>query len=123
MPEPMIKPEGMAQNDGERHAAQRCLATLRQDPPHLTLILTAESLSAQAPHLETLQAHHLHDILGVQEGDQAYLVDQVQAAEPAGCVPFEERHDRAAGLVHRFRCVHDVPRTASHADVRVTFSA
>ena len=30
-----------------------------------------------------------------------------------------ERDDRAAGLVHRFRLAHDVPRNASHAAVRV----
>jgi hypothetical protein len=32
-----------------------------------------------------------------------------------------ERHDRAAGLVHRFRFVNDLPLNASYADIRVNF--
>jgi len=123
MPEPMITQDGMAKNDGERNAAKRFMAKLRQDHPHLKLIITEESLSSNAPHLETLQAHNLHSILGVKEGDHAYLFDQVQAAEHAGCVIFYERHDRAAGLVHRFRFINDVPLHASNADVRVNFIA
>ena len=45
----------------------------------------------------------------------------MQAAEHAGRVTYYERHDRAAGLVHRFRFVNDVPLNASNADVRVHF--
>ena len=32
-----------------------------------------------------------------------------------------ERHDRAAGVIHRFRFVHDMPLNASHPHVRVNF--
>src|SRR5262249_466234 len=45
----------------------------------------------------------------------------VQAAEQAGRVTAYERHDRAAGVVHRFRFVNDVPLNASHPHVRVNF--
>ena len=47
----------------------------------------------------------------------------MQAAEEAGRVTSYERHDRTAGVSHRFRFVNDVPRNASRADVRVTFLA
>ena len=97
------------------------MAKLRQDHPHLKFIVTEDSLSSNAPHIETLQAHGLHYILGVKEGDHASLFEQVQAAEQAGRVTDDERHDRAAGLVHRFRFVNDVPLNASHADMRVNF--
>ena len=49
------------------------------------------------------------------------MFNQVQAAEQAGRVTYYERHDRAAGVVHRFRFVNDVPLNASRADVRVNF--
>jgi hypothetical protein len=49
------------------------------------------------------------------------LFQQVQAAEHAGRVTSYERHDRAAGVVHRFHFVNDVPLNASHSDVRVNF--
>jgi Transposase DDE domain len=119
MPEPIIKQDGTTKNDGERNAAKRFIAKLRQDHPHLKFIITEDSLSSNAPHIETLHDSGCHYILGVKEGDHAYLFNQVQAAEQEGRVTHYERHDRAASLVHRFRFVNDVPLNASRADVRV----
>ena len=121
MPEPLVKHDGTDKNDCERNAAKRLVAKLRQDHPHLKFIITEDRLSSNAPHIETLHAHGLHYILGVKAGDHAYLFQQVQAAEHAGRVTSYERHDRAAGAVHRFRFVNDVPLNASHVDVRVNF--
>jgi hypothetical protein len=121
MPEPIVQRDGRDKNDCERNAAKRFVATLRQDHPHLKFIITEDSLSSNAPHIETLHLYGLHYILGVKEGDHAYLFQQVQAAEHAGRVTWYERHDRAAGLVHRFRFINDVPLNASHTDVRVNF--
>jgi len=121
MPEPIVQQDGTDNNDGERNAAKRFIAKLRKDHPPLTFIMTEDGLSANAPHIETLQDHGLHYILGVKEGDHAFLFQQVQAAEHAGRVTSYERHDRAAGVVHRFRFVNDVPLNASHSDVRVNF--
>jgi hypothetical protein len=97
------------------------VAKLRQDHPHLKFIITEDSLSSNAPHIDTLQTHGLHYLLGVKEGDHAYLFEQVQAVEHAGHVTYYERHDRAAGIVHRFRFVNDVPLNESNMDVRVNF--
>jgi hypothetical protein len=121
MPEPIMKHDGTDKNACERNAAKRFVAKLRQDHPHLKFIVTEDSLSSNAPHIETLHAHGLHYILGVKEGDHAYLFQQVQVAEHAGRVTSYERHDRAAGVVHRFRFVNDVPLNASNVDVRVNF--
>src|SRR5438132_258476 len=121
MPEPSVRHEGTEKNDGARNAAKRCVAKVRQDPPPLQFIVTADSLSSHAPHIETLHAHGLHDILGVKEGDHASLFQQVQVAEHTGRVTSYERHDRAARVVHRFRFVNDVPLNASNVDVRVNF--
>ncbi len=119
MPEPIVKQDGTDKNDCERNAAKRFLAKLRQDHPHLTFIVTEDSLSSNAPPIATLHDYGLHYILGVKEGDHASLFQQVQAAEHAGRVTDYERHDRAAGLVHRFRLSNDVSLNASHTDVRV----
>src|SRR5437870_6163208 len=121
MPEPIVKHDGTDKNDCERNAAKRFVDQLRHDHPHLKFIVTEDSLSSNAPHIETLHKHGLHYILGGKEGDHAYLFQYVQAAEHAGRVTYYERHDRAAGVVHRFRFVNDVPRNASNADVRVNF--
>jgi Transposase DDE domain len=118
-PEPMVNRDGTDKKDGERKAAKRFVAKLRQDHPHLKFIVTEDRLSSNAPHIETLHAHGLHYILGVKAGDHAYVFQQVEAAEQAGRVTSYERHDRAAGLVHRFRFLNDVPLNASHTEVRV----
>src|SRR2546422_1325051 len=101
MPEPIVKQDGTDKNDCERNAAKRLIAKLRQDHPHLKFIVTEDGLSSNAPHIETLHDHDLHYILGVKAGDHAFLFNQVEAAEHAGRVTYEERHDRAAGVVHR----------------------
>ena len=121
MPEPIVRHDGTSKNDCERNAAKRFVAKLRQDHPHLKFIVTEDSLSSNAPHIETLQHYALPYILGVKESDHSFLFQQVQVAEHAGRVTSYERHDRAAGLVHRFRFVNDVPLNASNADLRVNF--
>jgi hypothetical protein len=123
MPEPIVKQDGTGKNDCERNAAKRFMTKLRKDHPHLKFIVTEDSLSSNAPPIATLHAHGLHYILGVKDGDHAYLFEQVQAADQARRVTYYERHDRAARVVHRFRLVHDVPLHTSHRDVRVNFIA
>ena len=121
MPEPIVKQDGTDKNDCERNAAKRFITKLRQDHPHLNLIVTEDSRSSNAPHLEVLQAHNLHYILGVKEGDHAFLFEQVAAAEQAGRVPYYDRDDSETGLRHRVRFVSDVPLNEAHADLRVNF--
>lgn len=121
MPEPIIKHDGTEKNDCERNAAKRFITKLRQDHPHLKLIVTEDSLSSNAPHIDVLQAHNLHYILGVKEGDHAYLFEHVAAAERAGRVTYYDRHDETTGLRHRFRFVRDVPLNESNADLLVNF--
>jgi hypothetical protein len=86
MPEPMIKQDGTEKNDCERNAAKRFMTTLRHDHPHLTCIVTEDSLSANAPHIETLHDAACHAILGSKAGDHPSVFNQVQAAEDAGAV-------------------------------------
>src|SRR5512145_2618251 len=121
MPEPIVKQDGTEKNDCERNAAKRFITKLRQDHPHLKFIITEDALSSNAPHIETLHDCGCHDILSVKEGDHAYVFKQVQAAEEVGRVISYERYDRAAGLVHRFRFVNDMPLNGSRTDVRVNF--
>jgi hypothetical protein len=97
------------------------IGKLRQDHPHLQLIVTEDSLSSNAPHIQMLHDHNIHYILGLKEGDHASLFAQVAAAERAGRVRYYDRDDAKTGLCHRFRFVSDVPLNASHPDLRVNF--
>jgi hypothetical protein len=85
------------------------------------VIVTEDGLSSNAPHIQVVHAHNLHDILGVKEGDQAYLFEQVAAAEQAGRVTYYDRADAQTGLRHRVRFVRDMPLNETHADLRVNF--
>jgi hypothetical protein len=102
MPEAITKQDGTEKNDCERNAAKRFLSKLRQDHPHLKLIVTEDSLSSNAPHIRTLIDHDCHYILGVKEGDHRYLFEQVASAEQAGQVRYDDRDDAETGLRHRF---------------------
>jgi hypothetical protein len=113
--------DGTDKNDCERNAAKRLIVKLHQDHPHLQLMVAEDSLRSNASHIKVLHAHHLHYILGVKEGDHAYLFEQVEGAEHVGRVTSYERDDEATGLHQRFRCVSDVPLHASNGALRVNF--
>ena len=60
MPEPIVKQDGTKKNDCERNATKRFIHKLRQDHPHLKFIITEDSLSSNAPHIETLHDYGCH---------------------------------------------------------------
>jgi len=121
MPEPIVKQDGTEKNDCERNAAKRFVTKFRQDHPHLKVIVTEDSLSSNAPHIETLQEHNMRYILGVKEGDHAFLFEQVAQAERAGRVTYYEREDHKSGMRHRFRLACNMPLNASNPGLRVNF--
>jgi hypothetical protein len=121
MPEPINNQDGTEKNDCERNAAKRFISKLRQDHPHLQLMVTEDSLSSNAPHIRTLIDDDCHDILGVKDGDHGSLFEQVAAAEQAGKVRYYHRDDDQSGLRHRFRFASALPLNEAHPDVRVNF--
>lgn len=118
-PEPIIKQDGEKKNDCERNAAKRFFEKLRQDHPHLPIIITEDALSANAPHIKELKRHNLRFILGVKPGDHAYLFDYAAQAQAEGKTTEFERQEK--GVTHRFRFLNDVPLNESNTDVRVNF--
>ena len=49
-PEPIEKQDGSEKNDCERNAAKRLLGQIRQEHPHLKLIVVEDGLASNAPH-------------------------------------------------------------------------
>jgi len=88
-------------------------------PPPLTLIVTEDSLSANAPPIRVLHDDPLHSILGVKEGDHADVFEHGAAAEQAGRVTYYDRDAPTTGLRHRLRFVSDMPIKESHVALRV----
>lgn len=119
MPEPIMKQDGETKNDCERNAAKRFLAHLKQDYPHLTFTITEDALSSNAPHIHEITRHGFHYILGVKEGDHAYLFEQVALARQEGrTVEFEQQ---VGEVVHRFSFINHMPLNKSNPDVEVNF--
>jgi hypothetical protein len=118
-PEPIIKQDGEQKNDCERNAAKRFMAQLRADHPDERFIITEDALSANAPHIRELKKHNLRFILGVKEGDHAFLFEQVARAHQAGQTTEYEvtRQD----VTHRFRFINQIPLNASNQDELVNF--
>ena len=85
MPEPIVKQDGTEKNDCERNAAKRFVTKFRQDHPHLKVIVTEDSLSSNAPHIETLQSHHMRYLLG-SALSTCHLMTKSLAVET--CLPF-----------------------------------
>ena len=118
-PEAIIKQDGKTKNDCERNAAKRFLEKLRQDHPHLSLIIIEDGLSSNAPHISELRKHGLHFILGVKEGDHKFLFEYVDKAHQAGQTT--EFECESQGVVHRFRFINQVPLNESNPDELVNF--
>jgi len=118
-PEPIIKQDGQTKNDCEQNAAKRLFAQIRADHPKLPLIVVEDALSPNAPHLRMLKGHNLRFIIGVKEGDHAFLFEQVRAKHKAG--ESGQWEERAKGITHRFRFINQVPLNESNPDVLVNF--
>ncbi|HJH32795.1 MAG TPA: transposase [Methanosarcinaceae archaeon] len=118
-PEPIIKQDGEKKNDSERNASKRFLEKLRKVHPHLSLIVTEDGLSSNAPHIHELEKHQIHYILGAKEGDHTFLFDYVESATKEGLTT--EHEIEIDDIVHKFRFINQVPLNASNQDTLVNF--
>jgi hypothetical protein len=118
-PEPIEKQDGSEKNDCERNAAKRLLRHIRQEHPHLKLIVVEDGLASNAPHIRELQNQNMHFILGAKPGDHPFLFEQVIAA-------FETDRMKTicwskGGILYEIDFVNDVSLNEANQDVRVNF--
>ena len=118
-PEPIEKQDGSEKNDCERNAAKRLLRKIRQEHPHLKLIVVEDGLASNAPHVRELQQLNMHFILGAKPGDHPFLFAQVIAAFEAGRVTTISWTED--DVLCEISFVNDVPLNESNQDVRVNF--
>lgn len=119
-PEMIIRQDGSKKNDCERNAARRFLQKLRQDHPHLPLIVVEDALSANGPHIRDLQQHRMHYILGVKPGDHPLLFHHLEQAAKKGEVTEHTMVDpKDPEVTHVFRFLNGVPLNQSHLDLPV----
>jgi len=97
-----------------RNAAKRLLSDLRREHPHLKILIVEDALAANYPHLALLDSLKMNYVIGVKEGDHAYLFDWIKDLRPAV-------HEQIApnGSHHHFQYYEDVPLNDAHHDYRV----
>lgn len=119
-PEPIRRRDGETKNDCERNAARRWLTAFRRDHPHLSVIVTEDALSSNAPHIRDLRDADAHFILGVKAGDHAHLFEQFErrlAADQVAAVHAAEDDATGAGTCWMF--TNGVSLNASNPEERV----
>jgi hypothetical protein len=118
-PEPIQRQDGQNKNDCERNAARRWLKQFRQEHPHLPVIVTEDALSSNAPHIRDLLDYRIHFILGVKQGDHAYLFTQFEQRLDAGQVAVVAEEDAARGSSRTWMFVNGVRINESNQEVLV----
>ena len=119
-PEMIIRQDGATKNDCERNAAKRFLCKLRQDHPHLPLIVIEDALSSNGPHIRDLQQYGMHYILGAKPGDHPLLFHHLEQAATAGQTTDYRMIDPAnPQITHQFRCLNGVPLNQANLDLHV----
>ncbi len=79
-------------------------------------------MNSNAPHIDDLEKHGLHYILGVKEGDHTFLFRYVDTAiEKGEHTEFTVENTEKPHICHRFRFHNEVPLNKSHQDTLVNF--
>jgi hypothetical protein len=113
-PEPIVKGDGSTKNDCERNASKRLLMDLRREHPHLKVLIVEDALAANHPHLSLLDSLNMSYVIGVKEGEHAYLFDWIKDLKPT--IHHQTDED---GTQHEFHSYTDIPLNDAHHDYRV----
>ena len=80
-----------------------------------------DGLASNAPHIRECGRHNLRFLLGVKQGDHAFLFEHVGALRERGEVEEFEVLDEATGVRHRYLIGQQVPLNESNAELLVNF--
>ncbi len=111
-PEPIVKSDGNNKNDCERNATKRWLNDFRREHPHLKAIVIEDGLASNYPHLSLLDSLNLQYIIGVKNGDHAFLFDWIKNIQS------KELMIKENNIIHKFRYVNSVPLNDEHFDYK-----
>jgi DDE family transposase len=115
-PEPIIQQDGQNKNDCERNATRRWLKSFRQEHPHLPVIVVEDALSSNAPHLRDLREARAHFIIGVKQGDHAFLFEHLETLDRTGQMQVLTLIDPVTDVLHHFRFCEGEPLNESNPD-------
>jgi hypothetical protein len=121
-PEPIIKQDGDNKNDCERNAGKRLLRKIREEHPHLPLIVVEDGLASNAPHIRLLKSLHMHFILGAKPDGHEHLFDEViKAGDEDRMTSISWTAPDDPDVLYEISFVHDLPLNKANPDLRVNF--
>jgi hypothetical protein len=117
--EAIIKQDGTTKNDCERNAGNRLLPWIRQQHPHLNLIVVEDGLGSNAPHIRLIKSLGMSYILGAKPGDHENLFKRIEEEDKLGTVTHFEI--RGKEVTHRFKFINQICLNESNPDLFVNF--
>jgi hypothetical protein len=114
-PEPIIKPDGTRKNDCERNAAKRLLKQVRQEHPHLKLVVVEDGLASNGPHIQLLQSLKMRFIFGTKTSDHTYWFEWLNTSPQTQSY----RTIDPDGTRPTYRYHNQVPWNETHFDLEV----
>lgn len=117
--EPIIKQDGDSKNDCERNAAKRLLPQLREDHPHLKMVIVEDGLASNAPHIRLIRSLDMGFILVAKEGDHESLFARFKVEIRLGTVTSLEIQE--GEVLHRFRFINQICLNEANPDLFVNF--
>jgi hypothetical protein len=119
-PEAIVKQDGNTKNDCERNAARRLLRYIRQEHPHLQLIIVEDGLASNAPHIRDLLSMRMHFMLGAKPGDHEFLYDRlIDAFDDDRVTTLSWTHEEDPEITCEIAFVNGLPLNRSNQDLKV----
>lgn len=119
--EPIICQDGAEKNDCERVAAKRLLESLAEKYADLKLLLVADALYANAPHIRAVVENGWQYLVGVKSDSHKSLFKQFEWRRENGAVQDFEHEITESGVKQQFQWTENLFLCGAAADVKVNF--
>ena len=125
-PEPILNHDGMDKQDSERKATGRWIEKFREDHPRMKVCIVEDALAANAPHIRQLKEHDIRYIIGVKEGGNKVLFNQVNLLDSQGRLQ-TSRHEEIIGekvkkrKILEFKYSNGLFLNGQNRDIKVNF--
>jgi len=120
IPEIISRQDGSSKNDCEMNASRRLLAKIRQEHPHLKIVVTQDAISPNGPYIRFVTELGYHFIFTVKQADHRRLFAQFDSAvEKKEARELEFQDPKDPEKLHYFRWMNGLAINASHPDVIV----
>ena len=112
--EAIVKQNGETKNDCEKNAAKRILPAIKKSLPDENILTVCDSLYANQPYIESLQAHDMDYIIGAKGLD--YLHIKAEHDKTAQEYTWQEKGKRCYVRYHQ-----NLPLNLSHEYLKVNY--